>query len=164
MSSLPVRAFVGLGGNLGDAHATLVSAVQALAGLPHTALRRHSSCYRSAPVDASGPDFVNAVAEIETTLPADDLLAGLRAIEQRHGRQRSTRNAPRTLDLDLLLYGDACIATPALTVPHPRMHERAFVLLPLAELWPEGVIPGRGTLAELLARVADQSIARVPPG
>jgi 2-amino-4-hydroxy-6-hydroxymethyldihydropteridine diphosphokinase len=164
VSSPPVRAFVGLGGNLGDARATLECAIQALAKLPHSQLRRYSSWYRSAPVDATGPDFVNAVAELETTLPPDDLLARLRAIEQQHGRERSYRNAPRTLDLDLLLYGDACIATPALTVPHPRMHERAFVLVPLAELWPEGVVPGRGTLAELLAHVADQSVVRVPRG
>lgn len=162
MSSPPVRAFVGLGGNLGDVSATLDSAVQALRRMPRTELRRCSSWYRSAPVDATGPDFVNAVAQLETTLAPHDLLAQLRAIEQQHGRERSYRNAPRTLDLDLLLYADACIETPTLTVPHPRLHERAFVLLPLAELWPEGVVPGRGTVAELLLGVANQSVARLP--
>jgi 2-amino-4-hydroxy-6-hydroxymethyldihydropteridine diphosphokinase len=162
VSDTPVRAFVGLGGNLGDARATLESAVQSLAELRQTKLRRCSSWYRSAPVDASGPDFVNAVVELETTLAPDELLERLRAIERQHGRERSHRNAPRTLDLDLLLYGDAHIATPALTVPHPRLHERAFVLAPLAELWPDGMVPGRGSVTELLAAVSNQRITRIP--
>jgi 2-amino-4-hydroxy-6-hydroxymethyldihydropteridine diphosphokinase len=161
LSSSPVRAFVGLGGNLGDVHATLESAVRALAKLPNTELRRRSSWYRSAPVDACGPDFLNAVIELETTLGPHDLWAQLQAIEAQHGRERSHRNAPRTLDLDLLLHGDACIATPALTVPHPRLHERAFVLAPLAELWPQCAVPGKGTVAELLERVAHQRIERL---
>lgn len=162
MSSPLVRAFVGLGGNLGDVSSTLDSAVRALRRMPRTELRRCSSWYRSAPLDATGPDFVNAVAQLETTLAPHDLLAQLRAIEQQHGRERSYRNAPRTLDLDLLLYADACIETPTLSVPHPRLHERAFVLLPLAELWPEGVVPGRGTVAALLLGVANQPVARLP--
>jgi 2-amino-4-hydroxy-6-hydroxymethyldihydropteridine diphosphokinase len=162
MSNPPVRAFIGLGGNLGDAQATLESAVRLLAKLPHTVLRRRSSCYRSAPVQASGPDFVNAVVEVETALSPHELMARLQAIERTHGRERSYRNAPRTLDLDLLLYGDRCVETPALTVPHPRLHERAFVLAPLAELWPDGIVPGRGPIAELLSQVADQSITRLP--
>jgi 2-amino-4-hydroxy-6-hydroxymethyldihydropteridine diphosphokinase len=161
-TNTPVRAFVGLGGNLGDARATLASALRSLQALPHSRLRRCSSWYQSAPVQASGPDFVNAVAELDTTLAPHALLAGLRSIEHGHGRERSHRNAPRTLDLDLLLYGDLCIESPELTVPHPRLHERAFVLAPLAELWPDGSVPGRGTIAELLAGVSTQRIARIP--
>jgi len=161
VASTPVCAFVGLGANLGNARATLESAVQALAGLPHTQLRQCSSWYRSAPVDATGPDFINAVARLETTLAAQDLLTRLIEIETRHGRERSHRNAPRTLDLDLLIYGDERIETPTLVVPHPRMHERAFVLAPLAELWPDGVVPGRGTVIDLLGRVAHQRVVRL---
>ena len=164
MSSTPVRAFIGLGGNLGDARATLESALRSLAKLPRTELRRCSSWYRSAPVDASGPEFVNAVAELATQLAPDELFERMRAIEGQHGRERSHRNAPRTLDLDLLLWGDACIATPTLTVPHPRLHERAFVLVPLAELWPDGVVPGRGPVGDLLARVAHQAVVRIVDG
>jgi 2-amino-4-hydroxy-6-hydroxymethyldihydropteridine diphosphokinase len=161
VASTPVCVFVGLGANLGDAHATLESAVLALAELPHTQLRQCSSWYRSAPVDAAGPDFINAVAWLETTLAAKDLLTRLIEIETRHGRERSHRNAPRTLDLDLLIYGDERIETPTLVVPHPRMHERAFVLAPLAELWPDGVVPGRGTVIDLLERVAHQRVVRL---
>ncbi len=160
----PVRAFVGLGGNLGDARATLESALRSLSTLPHTMLQRCSSWYRSAPVEAAGSDFVNAVAELETTLAPHALLAELRAIERAHGRERSYRNAPRTLDLDLLLYGDVCLDTPTLTVPHPRLHQRAFVLLPLGELWPDGAVPRHGTIRELLARVSEQDVTRMPPG
>ena len=135
------HAWIGLGANLGDRTAALRQAVQALTALPGTCVLRTSSLYRSAPVDAGGPDYLNAVAEIATTLDAHALLAALQAIEQAAGRERPYRNAPRTLDLDILLYGNQCIATPQLTVPHPRMHERAFVLLPLAELAPEQVSP-----------------------
>lgn len=132
-----VSAFVALGANLGDAVAAVRAAFDALAGLPQTTLVRQSSLYRSAPVDATGPDFINAVAELRTRLPAAALLSALQAIEQDAGRVRPYRNAPRTLDLDLLLYGDERIATAALTVPHPRMGERAFVLVPLAEIAPQ---------------------------
>ena len=134
-----VHAWVGLGANLGDAAAALRQAVQALAHTPGIRLLRTSSLYRSAPVDAGGPDYLNAVAEIATTLDAHALLAALQAIEQGAGRERPYRNAPRTLDLDLLLYGTQHITTPDLTVPHPRMFERAFVLQPLAELAPQHV-------------------------
>jgi 2-amino-4-hydroxy-6-hydroxymethyldihydropteridine diphosphokinase len=153
-----MRAFIGLGANLGEAAATLEAAVSALAELPHTELTARSQTYRSAPVDASGPDYFNAVVELATTLSAADLLHELQRIELRHGRQRPYRNAPRTLDLDLLLYGPHTIASAELTVPHPRLHERAFVLLPLHELAPDLEIPARGKLADLLPSVLDQRI------
>ncbi|WP_408647820.1 2-amino-4-hydroxy-6-hydroxymethyldihydropteridine diphosphokinase [Xenophilus arseniciresistens] len=134
-----VHAFVGLGANLGDAAATVRRSLQALGRLPQTRLLRQSSLYRSAPVDAGGPDFINAVAEVRTALAPLALLAELQRLELEEGRERPFRNAPRTLDLDLLLYGDSRLETPALTVPHPRMDERAFVLLPLAEIAPQRV-------------------------
>jgi 2-amino-4-hydroxy-6-hydroxymethyldihydropteridine diphosphokinase len=120
-----------------------------------------SALYRTAPVEAQGPDFVNAVAELRSTLEPAVLLAAMQAIERRHGRQRPYRNAPRTLDLDLLLYGERCIAQPGLEVPHPRMHLRAFVLAPLAELAPEVAVGRRGRAAVLLAALAGQRIERV---
>ena len=132
-----MSAWIGLGANLGDARAALRSAVQAMAALPGTRLLRVSSLYRSAPVDAGGPDYLNAVAELDTTLAPLALLHALQSIEQAAGRERPYRNAPRTLDLDLLLHGDERLDSPELTVPHPRMGERAFVLLPLAELAPQ---------------------------
>ena len=156
-------AFVGLGANLGDAQATLMAARAELARLPDTMLRGFSSLYRSAPVDSSGPDYINAVALLSTRLLPHELLAHLQRIEALHGRERPWHHAPRTLDLDLLLYGEERIATPALTVPHPRLHERAFVLRPLADLAPALLIPGRGALADWLARAADQRIERVAP-
>ncbi|TXC65852.1 2-amino-4-hydroxy-6-hydroxymethyldihydropteridine diphosphokinase [Piscinibacter aquaticus] len=154
--------YVGLGANLGDARAALRSALSALAKLPDTSLLRASSARRSAPIDSSGPDYLNAVAELRTALAPLDLLHRLQAIELAHGRERPYRNAPRTLDLDLLLHDDVTLDTPELTLPHPRAHERAFVLAPLAELAPALVIPGRGTVNDLLAAVADQRIERLP--
>lgn len=154
-------AYVGLGANLGDARAALASATSALAMLPDTALLRCSSVWRSAPIDSSGPDYLNAVAELRTALAPLELLHRLQAIEQAHGRERPYRNAPRTLDLDLLLYGEFVLETPDLTLPHPRAHQRAFVLSPLAELAPELHVPGRGRVSELLAAVADQRIERL---
>ncbi|MDD2713299.1 MAG: 2-amino-4-hydroxy-6-hydroxymethyldihydropteridine diphosphokinase, partial [Simplicispira sp.] len=133
--------WVGLGANLGDRAGALRSALAAIAALHGTRVLRASSLYRSAPVDAGGPDYLNAVAELRTTLAPQALLEALQAIEQAAGRQRPYRNAPRTLDLDILLFGDQPIDTPTLTVPHPRLHERAFVLRPLAELAPERVPP-----------------------
>lgn len=130
-------AFVGLGANLGQPEATLRWAIDSLSHAPGVRLVQASSFYRTAPVDASGPDFINAVAKIATTLNAMDLLHLLQAIETTAGRERPYRNAPRTLDLDLLLFGDAHIDSPTLTVPHPRMHQRAFVLVPLKEVAPE---------------------------
>lgn len=152
------RAWIGLGANLGERAAALRQALQAIAALPGTRVLRVSSLYRSAPVDAGGPDYLNAVAEVATGLDAHALLAALQAIEHGAGRERPYRNAPRTLDLDILLFGDERIATPQLTVPHPRLHERAFVLLPLAELAPALVPP------EALQAVAGQAIGRCQDG
>ena len=154
-------AYVGLGANLGDAAGTLRRALQDLAAQPDVVLLRTSSLYRSAPVDAGGPDFINAVAELRTTLDPHALLAVLLAIEQQHGRQRPYRHAPRTLDLDLLLMGDEQVDTPDLQLPHPRLHERACVLQPLAELAPDVLVPGRGPLGAWLAASAGQAIERL---
>ena len=133
-----MRAYIGLGANLGvDLRASLTSAAQALAALPDTRLLALSSAWRSEPVNASGPDYLNAVAALDTALAPNELLDALQAIEQAHGRERPYRNAPRTLDLDLLLYGDLTLATARLTLPHPRLGERAFVLRPLLEIAPE---------------------------
>lgn len=155
-------AYIGLGANLGDARGTLQAAFEALAALPDTDLLRRSAIYRSAPIESSGPDYLNAVAELRTTLEPLALLHRLQAIELRHGRERPYRNAPRTLDLDLLLHDQTLIDSPDLTLPHPRAHERAFVLQPLAELAPDLIIPGHGKACALLAAVADQSIERLP--
>ena len=131
-------AYVGIGSNLKDPRAQVLQAFTELDGLPHTRVVKKSSLYRTAPMGhAAQPDFVNAVAQIETGLPAERLLAELQAVEARHARARSFPNAPRTLDLDILLFGNASIQSGALTVPHPRMQERAFVLKPLLEIAPE---------------------------
>jgi 2-amino-4-hydroxy-6-hydroxymethyldihydropteridine diphosphokinase len=156
-----IRACIGLGANLGDARHTLRAARQAIATLPQTTLVAFSSLYRSAPIDATGPDFWNAVALVDTGLSPHALLEALQRIEAQHGRERPWRNAPRTLDLDLLLYADRRIDEPDLEVPHPRMHERAFVLLPLAELAPDADIPGLGTVNDWLPRVAGQRVDKV---
>ena len=156
------RVFVGLGANLGDAAATVRAALDELDHLPSTHCVARSSLYRSAPVDGDGPDYINAVAELRTELQPAALLAALQAIEQRFGRERPYRNAPRTLDLDLLLYGDQVLATPPLTLPHPRMHERAFVLLPLAEIAPELQVPGLGSVAALASGMAADGIEALP--
>lgn len=150
------RAYVGLGANLGaDLLATLTRAAQSLAMLPGTELVALSSAWRSAPVDAGGPDFLNAVAALDTSLSPIDLLDALQAIELAHGRERPYRNAPRSLDLDLLLHGDAVLATPRLTLPHPRLGERGFVLRPLLEIAPEmaSLAAGNGWQAQRLERL-----------
>ena len=153
-------AYVGLGANLDDPRRHLEQALCDMDRIEGTHVMRTSSFYRSAPLGyANQPDFVNAVAELETGLPAARLLSELQAIEARHGRSRSFPNAPRTLDLDLLLFGAERIATPELTVPHPRMHERAFVLVPLYALAPALEIPGRGPVARLLAGVDASGVA-----
>ena len=146
---------IGLGANLGDLDHALRDAVQAIAGLPQTTLVSVSSLYRSAPIDAGGPDYLNAVALVRTQMQPLPFLQALQAIEQAAGRQRSYPNAPRTLDLDIELWGDQVIDLPDLSVPHPRMWQRAFVLLPLAELLPERISPAQ------LAAVADQRIERM---
>ncbi|MFW2355401.1 2-amino-4-hydroxy-6-hydroxymethyldihydropteridine diphosphokinase [Hydrogenophaga sp.] len=147
-----VTAFVALGANLGDAAQALRDALKALDDTPGLRVVRASGLYRTAPVQSTGPDYVNAVAEVSTTLTAPALLDALQAIEQQAGRERPYRNAPRTLDLDLLLFGGARIESPRLAVPHPRMAQRAFVLVPLAEIAPALVSTGQ------LAAVADQAI------
>lgn len=159
------RAYIGLGSNLGDPEAEVLRAFGELDRLPKTRLLACSSLYRSAPVGfAEQPDFINAVAEVETALTAHELLAALLDTERHRGRVREFRNAPRILDLDILLYGDLVCHDAGLTLPHPRMHERAFVLRPLHEIAPQGVIPGRGSVAEWLARCADQKVDRLPGG
>ena len=151
-----VTAYVAIGANLGDARQTVLQAFDALALMPSTQLSRRSHLYRTAPHESQGPDFVNAVARIETGLTAPDLLDALQAIENQAGRLRPYVNAPRTLDLDLIFYGQAQMHSPRLTLPHPRWRERAFVLYPLADVWPEQVTP------DDLARVAGQGIERLP--
>jgi 2-amino-4-hydroxy-6-hydroxymethyldihydropteridine diphosphokinase len=159
---MPVAAYIGIGANLGDARANVEDALARLAALPGARLAAASSLYRTAPIDSSGDDYVNAVALLDTTLAPHALLRALQSIEQAHGRKRPYHNAPRTLDLDLLLYGEEVIGdAPTLLVPHPRLHERAFVLMPLAEIAPSLVIPDRGAVAGLLAGVADQAIERM---
>jgi 2-amino-4-hydroxy-6-hydroxymethyldihydropteridine diphosphokinase len=155
---LAQRAYVGLGANLGDPLATLRSAACALAAHEGVLACHASGAYRSAPLQAEGPSFVNAVLALDTTLTPEALLALLQSIEQAHGRERPYRNAPRTLDLDLLLHGDERRDTPALTLPHPRLHERAFVLRPLLELAPDVRLPALGALRDHLPTVADQAI------
>jgi 2-amino-4-hydroxy-6-hydroxymethyldihydropteridine diphosphokinase len=155
-------AYVGMGANLGDPRAQLEDAWQALKRIPQTKALARSRLYRSAPVGyADQPDFLNCVAKLDTALDAQALLDKLQEIEFGVGRVRSFRNAPRTIDLDLLLYGSQRIDTPRLTVPHPRMHERAFVLAPLAELDPAAEIPGRGTAGELLRGCTGQAVERI---
>jgi 2-amino-4-hydroxy-6-hydroxymethyldihydropteridine diphosphokinase len=155
------RVFVGLGANLGDARQTVEAALAALGALPGTACVARSALYASAPVDAGGPDYVNAVAELRTTLEPEALLAHLQTIELQHGRERPYTNAPRTLDLDLLLHGGRCLHTAFLTLPHPRLHQRAFVLLPLAQLAPTLQVPGVGDVQTLLPAVSGQAIHRI---
>jgi len=154
-------AYIGIGANLGDARGHVDDAVARLGLLPLSRVLRTSPYYRTAPIDAAGDDYVNAVVALDTRLSAEDLLAALHGIEADHGRERPYRNAPRTLDLDLLLYGDAVISTGTLTVPHPRMLERAFVLRPLLDIAPAIAVPGRGRAAAHFSGVATQVIERL---
>ena len=166
-AKLGATAFVGLGANLGDARATLRAALNELRALAEPGSFQPSSLYGSAPVDASGPDYVNAVARLRTTLAPQALLDALQAIEQKFGRERPYRNAPRTLDLDILLFGvdgdDGGIELhdERLMLPHPRAAQRGFVLEPLAELWPHGTLPGAGRMADLLAAARRDPAQRV---
>ena len=149
-----VEAFVGLGANLDNPLQQVRQAIAELDGIEHTRVLAASSMYRSVPVGyADQPDFINAVARLQTELSPRELLDALQVIENHHGRRRSVRNAPRTLDLDLLSYGALVVEEEGLTLPHPRMHERAFVLLPLAEIAPDALLPGRMPLSQLLALV-----------
>ena len=157
-------AYIALGANLDDPLGQLRAALDTLAALPGSRLLRASSFYRTAPVGAPGqPDYLNAVAALETTLAPETLLAALLAIEHDFGRQRAYRNAPRTLDLDLLLHDAQSIDTPRLSLPHPRMHLRAFVLVPLCEIAPDCRIPGRGQAAAWLPAVRMQGIEKIMP-
>ena len=154
-------AFIALGSNLGDRGAEIEQALVEIAALPGTRLVARSSQYESSPLQAGGGDYRNAVARVCTTLAPLALLHALLAIEADHGRVRRFVNAPRTLDLDLLLHGAAAVASDALVLPHPRMHERAFVLAPLAEMAPGLVVPGHGKVEDLLRGVAAQRIAKL---
>ncbi len=155
-------AYIGLGSNLEQPEDKVRAGIAALGRLPQTRLAAASSLYRSAPLGlVEQPDFINAAAKIETELAPRPLLAALLDIEARFGRKRSVANAARTLDLDLLLYDDAIIDAPGLAVPHPRMHERAFVLAPLVEIAPQCAIPGKGPAAQFLAHCRDQVVARL---
>lgn len=157
----PVLAAIGLGANLGEPTQALALARERIRELPQTSEAAFSSLYVSAPVEASGPDYLNAVQLVRTALPPLTLLKNLLAIERRHGRERPYVNAPRILDLDLLLYGNQALTTPTLSVPHPRMHLRAFVLLPLIEVWPDAMIPGVGQAQDQLIHVSDQIIRKI---
>lgn len=152
--SAPVRACIGLGGNIGDVEATLRSAFDAIAALPGTRLAARSRLYRTPAWGVeSQPDFINAAALVETTLGPQALLDALLEIERMHGRVRAadgSRWGPRTLDLDLLLHGDAVIDSPGLVLPHPQLHLRAFVLVPLADVAPDALVPGHGRVSALL--------------
>jgi 2-amino-4-hydroxy-6-hydroxymethyldihydropteridine diphosphokinase len=152
----PVWAFVALGANLGDAQQTVQDAIKALGELPLTSLLTASRLYQTAPHQALGPDFVNAVAKLSTRLSAPDLMQYLGALEQKAGRTRPFLNAPRTLDLDLLFYGDAVVQSDRLTLPHPRWATRAFVLWPLKDVAPDKVTPAH------LAAVSGQAIRGLP--
>lgn len=155
-------AYIGLGSNLGDSIATIYRAVDSLENLPHTRVNTTSSLFLSAPYEASGNDFINAVVEIETTLSAEILLEHCQRIERLFGRERPFVNAPRTLDLDLLLYGHETINHASLILPHPRMTERAFVLLPLLEVAPAITIPGKGLASHYVSQLNQQRIEKLP--
>jgi 2-amino-4-hydroxy-6-hydroxymethyldihydropteridine diphosphokinase len=161
VAASPLDAYVGIGSNLGDPVAEVERAFAEIAAIAGTELVARSSLYRTAPIDAGGGDYVNAVARLRTTLSPAALLAALQAIERAHGRERPYANAPRTLDLDLLLHGDHAVASEALTLPHPRLHERAFVVVPLAEIAPDLVVPEHGHIAALRAAVAGQRVAKL---
>ena len=162
MTAQTHTACVALGANIGDPAQNIAAGFAALAVLPGTRLVTRSSLYRSAPVGyADQPDFINAVAKIETALAPQALLDALLAIERAHGRVREFPNAPRTLDLDIVLYGDEVVHEPGLTIPHARMLERAFVMVPLAEIAPDAMVPGHGCVRDLAARVDAGSVAQL---
>lgn len=154
-------AYIGIGANLGDATATVKAAIAALKSLPDTLWQTASSLYRTAPIDADGEDYINAVACVKTQLSAIDFLHALQAIEQDFGRQRPYYHAPRTLDLDILLFGEQQLNSDELKVPHPQMTRRAFVLIPLTEIAPDLIIPGKGKAQTWLPSIADQRIERL---
>ncbi len=162
MSSLST-AYIALGANMDDPEQQIRSALRELGRLPASRLLAHSSLYRSqAEGYSQQPDFLNAVAQIETGLEPEELLEALLAIEQVHGRRRTFRNAPRTLDLDILLYGQRQVSQAGLHIPHPRMHLRGFVLAPLAELAADLEIPGHGRILDLLQGIPEPHPVRLP--
>jgi 2-amino-4-hydroxy-6-hydroxymethyldihydropteridine diphosphokinase len=155
----PVTAVIALGSNLDDPEAHVRQGFADIAELPETRITARSHLYRTEPIGyAEQPPFVNACARVDTRLPALALLNGLLDIERRHGRVRDIPNGPRTLDLDIVLYGGAVIDEPGLAIPHPRAHERAFVLAPLLDVWPDAVIPGRGSARALLERIGGAGV------
>ena len=159
-----IRAFVGMGGNIGDVANTLMEAIWALEALPQTSVRSQSDLYRSPPWGRTDQaEFINAVVELQTRLAPSILLDSLIEIEERFGRVRNAdeRWGPRTLDLDLLLYGDQTIQVPGLCIPHPHLHERAFVLVPLAQIAPNLDVPGQGRVADLLADIDASGITLI---
>lgn len=157
------RAVVALGSNLDDPEARVRRAFDEVGALESTRLLARSALYRSAPLGFAGqPAFVNACALVETALAPRALLDALLGIERAHGRVRDVPNGPRTLDLDIVLYGDLAMHEHGLTLPHPRAHERAFVLAPLLDVWPDAIIPGRGAAASFRQQVRDQEIERIP--
>ena len=161
---MSITAYIGLGANLNDPVAQITHAFDELERIAGTRLVARSSLYASAPVGyVDQPDFINAVAQVETTLAPRALLAALLDIEQHHGRERGFRNAPRTLDLDLLLYGAAHFHEDHLSVPHPRLTERAFVLLPLIEIAPDLLVPNRGRASDWVASCTGQTVTRLLP-
>ncbi len=158
-------AYVALGANLDDPRSQILQALGELDGIPESRVVSRSSLYRTAPVgNPDQPDFINAVARLDTALDARPLLDALLELEDRHGRRRSGPNAPRTLDLDLLLYADRVFHEEGLTLPHPRLHERAFVLAPLAEIAPDAIVPGQGRVADLLNRVDRSGVELIDAG
>jgi 2-amino-4-hydroxy-6-hydroxymethyldihydropteridine diphosphokinase len=157
-----ITAYVALGSNLDDPSAQVRRALEALVALPETRFVRRSSFYRNPPAGyLDQPEFVNAVASIETRLAPRDLLEQLLAIERAHGRVRDFPNAPRTLDLDILLYGERTVREPGLTIPHPRMLERAFVLVPLSEIAPDAMVPGGERIADLAAKLDASGLVKL---
>jgi 2-amino-4-hydroxy-6-hydroxymethyldihydropteridine diphosphokinase len=158
---MTITAYIGIGANLGDARAMVEYAITKLRSLPQTQFEQASSLFITAPIDSSGDDYINAVVAVNTELEALTLLEHLQALELSCGRERPYRNAPRTLDLDLLLYGQQIIDVPHLNVPHPRMTERAFALIPLLQLDPFVQIPGKGAAHQFAPAVADQGIRKL---
>lgn len=161
MSGTWTACHIGIGSNLGDARANVERAIERLGRMRESKLAAQSSLFRSAPLDAGGDDYVNAVVKLDTKLEPSELLQELQAIEQDFGRERPFRNAPRTLDLDLLLYGQQIISTDTLTVPHPRMTQRAFVLIPLLQIDPMITLPGHGPAHNFVPGVAGQVIQKL---
>jgi 2-amino-4-hydroxy-6-hydroxymethyldihydropteridine diphosphokinase len=161
VTASPVIAYIGIGSNLGAAQDNVQRAIRCLQQLPDSKLGEVSSLFRTTPVDADGDDYINAVAQLETRLPPTQLLEHLQAIESEFGRERPYRNAPRTLDLDILLYGRQELDSVSLTVPHPRLTERAFALIPLLQIDPLIAIPGKGPAHAFVPAVAGQAIQKI---